>query len=167
MHNSFLMITSIELKELIGVFYDSKYNHRKTMAHFGVSLEGILKILLIFKIKKVHIQENHLLWSLYFLKCNPSNEVHLFACCWKTWLWVCKRTIEQMEFLLPKVTIFFKYIASLEWLLPFSGHWKCLCCRCYSNANPCPVTWALGVFFLQGQISCLENWSSSLIRFAT
>jgi hypothetical protein len=85
-------------------FTGVKYNSRISMAHFGVPVEVICKLWnYINEQPQQIIKPVHLMWTLYFLKQNPSDLVNMYKASTKTWLKYVKLTLLLLEDNLPEV----------------------------------------------------------------
>jgi hypothetical protein len=53
------------------------YNQRKFRAHFGVSVEAVSYIwtMVMLYSWSMPIDVSHVLWTLYYLKCYPTNDI--------------------------------------------------------------------------------------------
>lgn len=82
-----------------------KFNSRLFKAFFGISTTIFYEIWSY--IVGLDITVEHILWTLYFLKNNPSDDVSNFYCAVKTWKKYVFKTLDILNTLLPEVFLYF------------------------------------------------------------
>jgi hypothetical protein len=81
-------------------FMRQKYSIYGYRSFFGVSLQTTVSI---WEYIEGVCSEKHLLWTLYFLKINPNDNVNLYPVSKKTWQKYVYKVIDVLYHMLPSV----------------------------------------------------------------
>jgi hypothetical protein len=87
-------------------FMNESYNPRLFQSFFGVTLSTIIKLFSLLE-EAPKITPMHMLWTLYFMKQNPTDLVNHYKADAKTWKLHVKETLGTLIVYLPDVIFYF------------------------------------------------------------